>query len=468
MTEVKKNKLFILDTNVLIVDPSCIFKFDKNDVGIPMTVLEELDNIKSGERTISRDARVAVRNIAGLVEDGDFQKGVEIPDGGNLFVITDKVSNDLDESVNDNQIINHALHMQENNLATNYWSEVVLVTNDINMRVKSNAAGVENVQSYQSDQVVDDVKFLNKGWERVAEGWLESLPIEELEYKSCGGVVIPIKYFPESITLDNAINTWVFDDEDFVAMINEVYEHETDLSLSKLGIVVKSRKGMMKRSCVGIKPRSIQQAIAIDSLLDRDLDVVILFGQAGSGKSLVTIAGAAEMCVGKKKGYRYNEVVYTKTPDSQFKEEGFLPGGIFEKLAPNAGPLFDNLEVIARESKRKELHPLAAANPEEGFIQLKSFNHMRGRSLNNRVFVIDECQNLNTSQMKTLLSRAGEDCKVILMGNLSQIDNDFLSANNSGLTYICEKFQTWERASIVHLESIERSPLAEFVEENFI
>lgn len=461
-----KNKLFILDTNVLIVDPSCIYKFEGHDIGIPMMVLEELDHIKSGDRSISRDARVAVRNIAGLVAEGDFKKGVPTTGGGTLKVLLDAVDNDLDNSVNDNVIINTALYSQHYHIKE--YKEIVLVTNDINMRVKANAAGVIHVQDYKSDKVVEDSDYLTKGWFRLQEGWLANIPIEEIESKSCGGVVIPIKYFPEGITIYDAINTWLFEeDTDFVAMVYEVYEHQEDLSQSKLGILVKSKKTMMKRSCVGIKPRSVQQAIVFDAILAREVDVVVIAAPAGSGKTLCAVAGATEMIKGKKKGYRYNELIFTKTSDSQFAEIGFLPGSEVEKLTPWAGAVYDNMEVIWRESKREELHPLAAIESEEGFVKLKALNFMRGRSLNNRILLVDEAQNLNSCQLKTILSRAGEDCKVILMGNLAQIDNDYLTANNSGLTYICDKFSRWEHATVVQLESIERSRLAAFVEENF-
>ena len=460
-------KLFVLDTNVLIVDPSCIFKFGLHDVGIPMTVLEELDNIKSGERTISRDARVAVRNIAALVEGGDFQKGVDIPDGGKLFVLLDKVENDLDPSVNDNQIINHTLYIQKINKTTQQWKEVLLITNDINMRVKSNAAGVDVVQEYKSDQVIDDTKYLTKGWVRVDVGWIDKIPEDDIDRMSCGEVIFPLHYLPEEVTVDTAVNTWIFDDGDFVARIDAVDLNEEHPELSQVGLTIKDYKGMMGRSCVGILPRSIQQAIALDAITDRELDVVIMFGGAGSGKSLCGIAGASEMIVGKKRGYRYDELIFTKTSESQFDPIGFMPGTESDKLTPWSGAVYDNLEVIARESKRKDLHPLVSIDSDEGFVTLKSLTFMRGRSLNNRVLIVDEAQDLTPPQLKTILSRAGEHCKVILMGNLAQIDNQYISANNSGLTYICDKFSRWERAAIVYLESIERSPLAEFVENNF-
>ena len=462
-----KSKLFILDTNVLIVDPSSIYKFDQHDVGIPLTVLEELDNIKSGERTIARDARAAVRNIASLLDNGDFQKGVPIPEGGLILVVTDKVANELDEKVNDNLIINNALYAQETNKETKQWDDVVLITNDINMRIKSKAAGVENVQAYKSDQVIDDTRYLTKGWVKVQEGWIDSIPEEEIDRFSCGEIIFPLHYLPEDIKAETATNTWLFDDEDFVARIDGVDLNEEYPELSKVGLTIKDYKSMMTRSCVGVSPRSIQQAIAIDAILDRELDIVITFGPAGSGKSLVSIAGASEMVVGKSRGYRFDEIIYTKTTESQFKEIGFCPGSEHDKTAVHSGAVYDNMEVIARASKRKELHPLASIDSADGFIKLKSLTFMRGRSLNHRILLVDEAQDLTPPQLKTILSRAGEYCKVILMGNLSQIDSNDISPNNSGLTYICDKFSKWDRASIVYLESIERSPLAEFVEENF-
>lgn len=457
------NRAYVLDTNVLIADPHAIYKFEEHDVLIPMTVLEELDNIKSSSRDISRDARVAIRTIEGLIEQGCFEKGVSIGEGqGSLKVVTAlDNARDLDLSVNDNKIIATAMAVE----SSTKYTETILVSNDINMRVKSSACGM-NSQPFKSEEVIDDVRFLTKGYTYVERDWYTTLQASpECKGKSCGSLEVPAYLMPEGTNPNTCINTWIINEEDdIVAKVIDVTEDINSNLVYTLSF--KNAGQLMSRRVAGIKGRTLPQAIALDMMMDRDLDVVIAFGDAGSGKTLLAVAAACGMIKGKK-NYPQEELIFGKSEDHQFKDIGFLPGNEHEKMAPWAGAIYDNLEVVARDSKDYEFHPDMSIEGDNAFIKLKSLNFMRGRSLNNRVVIIDEGQNLNPSQMKTLLTRAGSDCKVIILGNLAQIDNAYLSANNSGLTYITEKFSRWHRAGIVHLESIERSELAAFVTENF-
>ena len=459
-------KKFVMDTNVLLSDPQSLLKFDEHDVYVPLTVLEELDAQKSSDRDIARDARAAIRRLDEIIGSKDpISEGVDLGTGGKLYILKNSEEEFIKVTCNDDKIINNAFQLQ--NL---HGSLVHLVSNDVCMRLKAIGVGINNVQEFKSDVAIADPELLPKGYVEVPDKWLESLPTEEVISKSCGEVHIPKKYVEELLTDDEpsiAINDWLVNQEDGVAARLEGFDEETD----NLIFTFVNMDQLLSRKAAGIRPRNVFQGIALDALLDPNIHCVIIDAAAGSGKTLLGMAASCEMVKGKKASYRMDTVIFTRSNDTQFKEIGYLKGGETEKMAPWLAGCTDNLEVIARDSKKKDFLPKNAIDidgtSDSAFVQFKSLNFMRGRSINHKVLFIDEFQNLTPAQAKTVISRAGEYCKVIITGNLGQIDNDFVSPRTSGLTYATEKLHGLPFTKVVRLQGVERSVLAEFVEENF-
>jgi PhoH-like ATPase len=463
------SKKFVIDTNVLLSDPQAILKFEGNDVVIPLVVLEELDAQKSSDRTISRDARAAIRQLDDVIKNLDpIDEGVPLPCGGKLYVtpnVTETLVQLIKPTCNDDQIINVTLQTQFDS-----GEDVILVSNDVCMRLKAKGIGVKQVQEFRSDVIVDDPELLPQGYLEVPNGWLNSLTKEEITSKSCGETHIlgssVAAIIPEGHS-GVALNDWLLNvEEGLAARLDDIIEDTDTLVFTFVNV-----DQLMARKAAGIRPRNLYQAIALDALLDQEIDCVVIDAAAGSGKTLLGMAAACEMVKGKKASYRIDKVIFTRSNDTQFKEIGFLKGGETEKMAPWLAGCTDNLEVIARESKKKDFLPSEAVDidgtSDSAFIQFKSLNFMRGRSINHKILFVDEFQNLTPSQAKTVISRAGEYCKVIITGNLGQIDNDFISPRTSGLTYATEKLHGLPFTKVVRLQGVERSRLAEFVEEEF-
>ena len=455
------NKTFVLDTNVLLKDKMAPLSFGEHGVAIPMTVLEELDNIKDRKNDSSFDARAAIRVIEAIIGDTNVDGGVPLRcdafpnanEDARLYIIPDSSNNwglGLDFSKPDNRIIG---------VAYDFGEEGVLVSDDVNMRIKANAAGVK-AQRYENQIVLDDLDLLHSGKEKVDMKWLEQMTDQHnIIYKSCGECHIRI----DSMDFEVFPGLWIHDDSTFAFRVKLIDEVEGELVA--IGEMFQQDK-LLKRRVSSISPRTLDQAFSINTLMDKNIDLVILLGAAGTGKTLMAMASACEMVKGKKRSEK-TDIIFSRTLDSQFKDMGFLPGTEHEKLVPWLGAMYDNLEVIAKESRTEAYHPKKSVEDEKtSFISVKSMNFMRGRSLNDKVLIIDETQNMTASQIKTIITRAGENTKVILMGNLKQIDNPFISENNSGLTYAAEKFKNYPGAAVIHMEGIQRSPLAEFAEEN--
>ncbi len=473
-----KQKLYILDTNVLLSDPSAILKFDEHNVAVPMVVLVELDKQKSSDRDIARDARAVIRRLESLIREEDPLVGVDLPTGG-LFTILPNPPKDfegIEVTCNDDVIINTALYAQEYyanfSVGRGDTYEVTLVTNDLCMRLKAKGAGVLKVQEYRNDIVVQDPDLLPKGFMSLPNGWFATLDDDQVISKSCGRTLIARDVIDKFAENDRfAINDWLINDEENVfAQLKDLVDLE---GKEYYDFTFKDRNSFWKRRVVGIEPKDTEQAIALDALLDPEIDIVVINGAAGSGKTLLAMAAASEMITGKR-GYRHNEVIVSRSMDSQFAEIGFLPGNETEKTKPWLAGVVDNMEVISRASNNVALHPnqsiiSADDNEDDGaaFIRVSALNFMRGRSINRKIFVIDEVQNLTSTQIKTILSRAGEDCKVVIMGSLAQIDSTIVSPRTSALTYATDKLHGVPFAKVITLSQVHRSRLAEFIETNF-
>ncbi|EPH6097069.1 PhoH family protein [Vibrio cholerae] len=451
-------KLFVLDTNILLHEPLAIYSFKEHDVVIPMTVLEELDRIKDSKRDVARDARVAIRALEHLFHDAtpeEITEGIPLSkqEGatGTISILADY---ELDETVKaftdkegDNRILNAVLYLQTQRAPR----AVVLVTKDINMRLRAKGAGVLYVEDYRTDQLIDDIQYLTKGFQTRPGSFWDS--VEDVASYTLGG-----KTFHK---LDRApfdptfLNQYVIDeDSDFAARVETI-------DGDKLTLRDLSRERMMHRKAWGITPKNIYQGMALDALLDPDIDLVILTGAAGSGKTLLAMAAALEQTVERK---MFDKIIVTRNTPDIGESIGFLPGTEEEKMMPWLASVTDTLEALHKNDHCTDgslKYICDKAN-----IQFKSINFMRGRSIQNAFVLLDECQNLTASQIKTIITRCGEGTKIVCSGNLAQIDSHYLTPVTSGLTYMVERFKNFEGSANIHLNGVVRSRLAEFAEEN--
>ena len=464
MNASKASRLYILDTNVLLHDPKCLFEFKEQDIAIPMTVLEELDDIKDRKKHVSQEARHAIRSIDDILSTAtspdQITKGVRIllpgkdreEKLGKLSIFPDHEltmrSGFLpDERNKDNKIINCALHLQ----ATFPHRQVVLVTKDINMRLKAMGAGLKRVEDYRTDQLVSDVELLPSGytylespfWEQVDK--VESFQHDGKTYHKLDRSLLPHTW----------LNEYLYDEtQDFAA--RTVAVDETSVTLLDLGY-----QHLMNQSCWGISPINIQQAFAMQSMMDADLDLSIFLGSAGSGKTLIALACALELVI--EQGL-YNKIIVTRSTPPVAEDIGFLPGTEEEKMTPWMSAISDNLEAMHEQDERPQSSVKYAL--EKANLQFKSLNFIRGRSIQKAIVLIDESQNLTPQQLKTIITRCGKGTKIICMGNLAQIDSNYLTPLTSGLTYIVERFRDFEGSASVHFEGVFRSRLAEYAEEH--
>ncbi|WP_207062776.1 PhoH family protein [Motiliproteus sp. SC1-56] len=456
-------KQYILDTNVLLHDPDCLTQFEEHDIVVPITVLEELDSIKDRKKNVAQEARIAIRAIDRILSAAEspeeITSGVPInlptadPDRklGKLSIFPDHelaVHKGFlpDQSNNDNHIINTALHLQ----SINRDRQVILVTKDINMRLKALGAGLKRVEDYRTDQLISDLDLLTAGYKKVEGNFWDK--VEEVKTEQRDGHTyhrVPLSVFPEAF-----LNEYLYDDEEFAARICAIDEEE--ITLLDIG-----QPFLMDQECWGISPLDMPQAFAMDALSDPSIDLCILNGAAGSGKTLIALACCLEMVI--EQG-RYNKVLVTRSTPPVAEDIGFLPGTEEEKMTPWLAAIQDNLEAMHEHDEQPQSsikYTIEKAN-----IQFKSLNFIRGRSIQDALVIVDESQNLTPSQLKTILTRCGKGTKMICLGNLAQIDSNYLTPLTSGLTYIVERFKDYDGAATIHLESVVRSPLAEYAEQN--
>ena len=450
--------LYILDTNVLIHDPTALLNFEEHHVIIPMTVLEELDKLKSGRNTQAADCRQAIRgidDILGGASSEEVEKGVPIRRGekseplGQLSILMSHAPDNLailPTHLNDNKIINDICLLKQN-----YPDhKVVLVTKDINMRLKARGCGIDS-EDYHNDQLVTDIELINKGflefegsfWDRV-----ESVQTEvEAGYAyhvltRCPGLE---EVYP---------NQFILDQQGFVAKVVAIEGDQ--LTLQQL-----DTHTLMEQVAWGLRPRDIYQALALNLLMDPDIHLVNLVGSAGSGKTILALAAAIEMTVNTK---QYRRIIATRSTQGLDEDIGFLPGTEEEKMEPWLGAITDNLEALHYDDEdcSGSVDYVMSKVP----LAFKSLNYIRGRSFQHSLILIDESQNLTPHQIKTIVTRAGKGSKVVCLGNLAQIDTPYLSATSSGLTYLTERFKGFEYGGNIQLQGVPRSLLAEYAEAN--
>ncbi|WP_008734209.1 PhoH family protein [Isoalcanivorax pacificus] len=457
----RHEKVYVLDTNVLIHDPNSLLSFEEHGVVVPMTVLEELDRLKSGKSHIAADCRAAIRlidQILGPALPEQVDAGVPIPRGqdstlGTLSVLMPRPLAEgegaLPEHLNDNRIINDIVSMKSRDPLRRY----VLVTKDINMRLKARACGIE-AEDYHNDQLVSDIRQLSRGyfelsgsfWDRISNVETEQRGPETLHRISHGLLVSEVlgeEIYP---------NQFIIDEEGFVGRVLSVEQ----------GVVTLRHlppESLLEQQAWGLKPMNIHQAIALNLLLDPDVHLVTLTGAAGSGKTILALAAAIEMTIEHR---RYNKIIATRSTPPLAEEHGFLPGTEEEKMDPWLGAINDNIEALHLNDE----NPSGSINyvKERANIQFKALNYIRGRSFQKSLILIDESQNLTPHQMKAIVTRAGEGSKVVCLGNLSQIDTPYLSPTSSGLTYMTERFKGFAFGGSVQLNGVPRSLLAEYAE----
>ena len=456
----EQNTIYILDTNILLHEPFAFLSFKEHDVVVPMTVLEELDSIKDRKKDVSRDARVAIRALEDILVNATPEQvlvGVKLPQtsddhpSGCLSIINDysleQTARVLSFNENDNRIINAALYIQKQHKE----KKVVLVTKDINMRLKAKGAGLDHVEDYKTDQLIDDIKFLTKGYHKFEGDFWQH--VDECESETEGRNTT--HYVKKTILPNSYMNEYILDGTEHFAGKVTGWDDE------RLSIADISYERLMAKEAWGIHPKNIYQGMALDALLDPTIDLVILTGAAGSGKTLLALASALEQVV--ERGL-YDKIIVTRSTPEIAESIGFLPGTEEEKMAPWLSAITDSLEVLHKndENMSGSLNYIM----EKANIQFKSVNFMRGRSIQNALVLLDECQNLTASQLKTIITRCGEGTKLVCSGNLAQIDSNYLTAVTSGLTYIVERFKDFSGSTTVNLNGVVRSRLASFAEEN--
>ncbi len=457
-------KLFVLDTNVLMHDPTSLFRFEEHDIYLPMYVLEELDNNKKGMTEVARNARQASRFLDSLVStiEDKIENGIPLDGLGNkastgrMFLQTQFITQDLPSTLahgkSDNAILAVVMHLSK--AVTE--REVILVSKDINMRIKARALGLE-AQDYFNDKVLEDSDLLYSGIKQLPADFWETHGKDMKSGTYNGFTFYQIK---GPLCRDMMVNEFVFmengDDTPFLAVVTE--QQDDTATLRTL-----TDYTHQKHAIWGITARNREQSFVLNLLMNPEIDFVTLLGQAGTGKTLLTLAAGLAQTLESK---RYSEIIITRVTVPLGEDIGFLPGTEEEKMNPWMGALDDNLDVLNKsDDESGDWGRAATRDLIRSRIKVKSLNFMRGRTFLNKYLIIDEAQNLTPKQMKALITRAGPGTKVVCMGNIAQIDTPYLSEGSSGLTYVVDRFKGWAHSGHVTLQRGERSRLADHAGE---
>jgi len=430
----KKQKIFVLDTSVLLHDHLAITTFEDNNVAIPITVLEELDKFKVGNDTKNFCAREVIRFIDKLSGSGGLQDWISLGKGkGNFRVIMEQKPKKLDaehiyaEGKNDHKIINAALFLKENEPK----KSITLVTKDINLRIKAKALGVI-AEDYETGKVT----IKNEEKSNTVEG-VDSEKIREIFTKG--------RIDENGILGANKLTNGYY-----------ILKNGKSSSLAFFNHAVDQVERIEKEFVYGIKPKNAEQAFALHALMNQNIKLVAIQGVAGTGKTLLALASALEQAK------QYNQIILARpiVPLSN-KEIGFLPGDANDKIGPYMEPLFDNLKFIKSQfGQNEKKHKAILEMQESGKILITPLAFIRGRSLSNIMFIIDEAQNLTPHEVKTIITRAGENTKIVFTGDVHQIDTPYLDENSNGLAYLIDRLTGQKLFSNVKLEKGERSELA--------
>jgi PhoH-like ATPase len=464
-------KIFVLDSNILLHDSTSIFNFDEHIVVIPQTVLEELDTKKHESGEIGFAARQFSRNVDVLRKKGNLIDGVELNDKGGTFFITlfdNAVASCLlfqDMNIMDNRILASAKYLQTyGNIGGNY-REIILVSKDVNMRIKCDVYGVK-AEDYETDKVIVDENYSGVQQITVPQHYIDKVynvkHLEELE-----------------------LEEYIFNTQPNECFVLHADSNTKQSALVRYNSIMREFRLLPPDSkTVDIQPRNTEQQFALDILKDVDINLVTMIGKAGSGKTLMALAAGL---YGVLETQRYNKILLLKpiVAMDNGHELGFLPGSMEEKLGPWMASYADNIELIMqnyikeenpkakktkKESQVYEEKAAAKTNPIQelmalGLLEMGSLEHFRGRSLNNQYIILDEAQNCSKNAIKTIITRAGEGTKIILMGDIFQCDNPYLDSKSNGLSLVVDAFKTQDIAGHITLKKSERSKLAEIATE---
>jgi len=432
-------KVFVLDTNVLLHDPRAIFRFDDNDIVIPMVVLEELDRIKVGADEVARNARNAIKELDRLRTHGSLSNGVTLAPGKGVLKIElnhqdlEALPAYLDTKNNDNRILSVAVGTRRAAWMGTEGSEVpvILVTRDVNLRVKADALKIP-AEDYRAGKV-DAGPLTDTFFELSVEKSLSKAPEREGWFQ----VIAP----DGNVTADVPVNSFIRRPSD-ICRINKAG------LLNTIGLV----------TSWGITPRNPYQVCAANLLLDNSISLVALTGIAGSGKTLISISCALRMVVESR---RYKRLLVAKPVVPMGRDIGYIPGTVEEKMAPWMRSLYDTVDYLVSLDVVKNKHYTVEKLKEKDFLRIEPLVYIRGRSLPSQLILVDEAQNMTVHEMRTLITRAGEGTKVVLLGDLHQIDTPYLDAESNGLAYAINRFKGKELFGHIHLPAGERSALAE-------
>ena len=463
-----RRRIFVLDTNVLMHDPTALFRFDEHDIYLPMVVLEELDAGKKGVSESARNVRQVSRFVDQLIHGvtkSQIDHGIDLPgehklngrqngQPGRLFFQTRPnqtlLPDTLPGSRADNSILENCLMLQE----MHPEARVTLVSKDINLRIKAAILGV-HAEDYYNDATLDDVDLMYSGtacleadfWEthsKSMESWQED---GRTFYRVEGPAVA--EWHPNQLL-------YIDDDSQFEAVVSNLDGAEAVIELAE-----NYRSG--RNNVWGISARNREQNYALNLLMSEDVDFVTILGPAGTGKTLLTLAAGMAQTLDHN---RFREIIMTRVTVPLGEDIGFLPGTEEEKMEPWMGALMDNLEVLTQTEEGGNWGRAATQDLLRSRIKIRSLNFMRGRTFLNRFIIIDEAQNLTPKQMKAIITRAGPGTKMVCLGNVSQIDTPYLTETTSGLTYVVNRFRGWPHAGHVTLLRGERSRLADYASDN--
>lgn len=459
-------RLFVIDTNILMHDPTALFRFQEHDIFLPMVVLEEMDHSKKGVSEVARNVRQVSRFLDDLIAQApqelsqgiplasEVTKGAKGTATGRLFfqteVLDQTLPNVLPGNSPDNTILGVALSLQ----AKYPERDVILVSKDINLRIKASIVGLK-AEDYFNDQVLDDTDLLPAGFHELPVDFWEQHSKAMHSWKEKGHTFYRLS--------GPMIRDWLpgqflalGGEQAFQAIVRQ--KHDDHVIIETIRDFTEPRHAVW-----GINARNREQNFALNLLMDPDIDLVTLLGAAGTGKTLLTLAAALTQTLDEQ---LYKEIIMTRVTVPVGEDIGFLPGTEEEKMTPWMGALMDNLEVLTQPSNGGKWGRTATDEFLMNKIKIKSLNFMRGRTFLNRFVIIDEAQNLTPKQMKTLITRAGPGTKVVCLGNIAQIDTPYLTETSSGLTYVVDRFKGWEHAGHVTLQRGERSRLADFASDH--
>jgi PhoH-like ATPase len=462
-----ERRIFVLDTNVLMHDPTAIFRFEEHDIYIPMTVLEELDAGKKGLSESARNVRQVSRFLDALMQGAtkkQIDRGLPLPaavpinhgkppPGGRVFFQTQMLESVLPQNLPghsaDNAILANTLALQRIFPS----ARITLVSKDINLRIKAAIVGVK-AEDYSSDKTIEDADLLSSGvqklppnfWDRHGQG-MESWQQQSRTFYRVRGPLVQ----------EWQTHQFVYDSSDngVEAIIRKL---EGDSAILELTVDYRSERN----NVWGVSARNREQNLALNLLMDPEIDFVTVLGPAGTGKTLLTLAAGLSQTLDHN---RFSEIIMTRVTIPLGEDIGFLPGTEEEKMEPWMGALMDNLEVLTQSQPGGTWGRAATNDLLRHRIKIRSLNFMRGRTFLNRFIIIDEAQNLTPKQMKALVTRAGPGTKMICLGNIAQIDTPYLTETTSGLTFVVNRFHGWTHSGHITLVRGERSRLADYASE---